>query len=242
MELIQSIFSIFLINVVLSGDNAVVIGMAAHRLAGRQRRWAISLGTIAAVVIRVILTAIAAWLLAVPLLKLVGGALLLWIAFQLLKEEEEEHEGVAVPETLRAAIRTIIIADVVMSVDNVLGIAAVAHGDTVLLVFGLVLSMPIIMVGGGMIAAVLDRFWWLVYVGSAVIAWTGAELMESDPISGHVLAMIGLVTEHLDAAGDMIDDPTALGYLAMGLLTALTLTVAHYVHRHRPSQVTGNRD
>jgi YjbE family integral membrane protein len=236
MEFLEAIISIVLINVVLSGDNAVVIGMAAHRLAGPQRRWAIMIGSVAAIVIRIVLTAVAAVLLGVPFLRVVGGVLLLWIAFQLLKEEEEEHEGAAVPETLRAAIRTIIVADVVMSTDNVLGIAAVAHGNTMLLLFGLILSMPIIMVGGGLIAAVLDRFWWLAYLGSAVIAWTAGELIFSDPLADVVLENLDLVWEHLDAAGDIVYEPTIVGYAALAALTVATLVLAHYFHRHRPAQ------
>jgi len=236
MDLIEPVLSIVLINVVLSGDNAVVIGMAAHRLPGRQRRWAISLGTVAAIVVRVVLTAVASMLLAIPFLKLVGGALLLWIAFQLLKDEELEHEGTIVPETLRAAIQTIIVADIVMSTDNVLGIAAAARGNNVLLILGLLLSMPIIMIGGGLIATMLDRFWWLAYVGCAVIAWTAVELMVSDPMAGHVLAAVGLVFEHLDAAGDEIYDPTLLGYVVMAVMMVFTLTAAHYVHRYRPAR------
>jgi YjbE family integral membrane protein len=241
MELAEAIFSIVLINVVLSGDNAVVIGMAAHRLPGHQRRWAISVGTIAAIVIRVILTAVASMLLAIPFLKLAGGALLLWIAFQLLKDEELEHEGTIVPETLRAAIQTIIVADIVMSTDNVLGIAAAARGNNMLLVLGLLLSMPIIMIGGGLIASILDRFWWLAYVGSAVIAWTSIELMLSDPLAGHVLAAAGLVFEHLNAAGEEVYDPTIFGYTVMVALMAFTLSAAHYVHRYRPARVKGGR-
>ena len=236
MDLIEPILSIVLINVVLSGDNAVVIGMAAHRLPGHQRRWAIVLGAAAAIVVRVVLTAAASMLLAIPFLKLAGGALLLWIAFQLLKNEEEEHDGAFVPDTLRAAIWTIIVADIVMSTDNVLGIAAAARGNNLLLILGLLLSMPIIMIGGGVIATILDRFWWLAYLGCAVIAWTSAELMLSDPMAGHVLAGVGLVFEHLDAAGDEIYDPTLSGYFVMLVMMVLTLLAAHYVHRHRPAR------
>jgi len=126
-----------------------------------------------------------------------------------------------------------------MSTDNDLGIAAVARGNPLLLLIGLLVSMPIIMVGGGLIAAVLDRFWWLVYLGSAVIAWTGCELMVSDPIAGHALVAIGLVIEHLDAAGEEIFDMTAAGYAAMAALTVLTLLAAHYVHRYRPARANG---
>ena len=164
-------------------------------------------------------------------------ALLLWIAFQLLKDEEDEHEGsTIVPETLRAAIQTIIVADLVMSMDNVLGIAAAARATNMLLVLGLLLSMPIIMVGGGLIASVLDRFWWLAYVGSAVIAWTSVELMISDPFVAHLLEAVGLVFEHPTPSGEEVYDPTIAGYTLMVLLMVLTLTAAHYVHRYRPAQ------
>jgi YjbE family integral membrane protein len=237
MEYVQAIISIVLINIVLSGDNAVVVGMAAHRLPGRQRRWAISVGTAGAVVVRIVLTAVASLLLAIPFLKLVGGALLLWIAFQLLSDEEETHVGVVHPESLRTAIRTIIVADIVMSVDNVLGIAAAAHGDQTLLIVGLLLSMPIIMLGGGLIANVLDRFWWLAYAGSGVIAWTSAELMVSEPMTIGPMEAAGLLFEEVDLAGHVVHGPTALGYVMMLALTVLTLLAAHYVHRHRPTTV-----
>lgn len=236
MDFIEAFVSIILIDLVLSGDNAVVIGMAAHRLTGRQRRWAILGGATAAIVIRIVLTAVASILLGIPLLKLVGGLLLLWIAFQLLKREEEVHEGAASPDTFRAAIQTIIMADVVMSMDNVLGIAAAARGHTGLLLFGLLLSMPIIMVGGGLIAAVLDRFWWLAYVGSAVIAWTSVELILSDPWAAGPFTSAGLVVKHLSETGVPLPEPTGLGYMVMLAVTLLTLAVAHYVHRHRPAQ------
>ena len=96
--------------------------------------------------------------------------------------------------------------------------------------------MPIIMIGGGLIASILDRFWWLAYVGSAVIAWTSADLMVSDPLAGHVLASAGLVFEHLSLSGEELYDPTIAGYTLMALLMVLTLTAAHYVHRYRPAQ------
>jgi YjbE family integral membrane protein len=236
MDFLESFISIVLIDLVLSGDNAVVIGMAAHRLSGRQRRVAIIGGATAAIVLRIVLTAIASILLGIPLLKFAGGVLLLWIAFQLLKEEEERHEGSAPPDTFRAAIWTIIMADVVMSTDNVLGIAAAARGNTGMLLFGLLLSMPIIMIGGSLIARILDRFWWLAYVGSAVIAWTSVELMLTDPYVGSFWMRAGLVVEGHGHAGELAYEPTGLGHVVMLAVTVLTLALAHYFHRHRPAQ------
>lgn len=219
MELIAAGFSIVLINLVLSGDNAVVIGMAAHRLPAHQRRMAIVLGSGAAIVLRVILTAVATILLQLSWIRLIGGALLLWIAFKLLEEEEEQHGGTGKAEGFYEAISTIIVADFVMSVDNILGVAAAAHGDLALLIFGLAFSMVVVMVGGSLIASMIDRFWWLAYVGSAVIAWTGAEMMFEDAV---VVELLG--------------EPSALTYVLVAAITLATLGLAHYVYRHRPMQ------
>lgn len=217
LGVLSAAISIILIDLVLSGDNAVVIGMAAHRLPPRQRKFAIMLGAGAAIVLRIGLTAVATYLLQLPWLRLIGGGLLFLIGFKLLKEEEEAQEGVGGSEGLVEAISTIVVADVVMSVDNILGVAAAAHGDVFLLVFGLVLSMAIMLVGGNLIASLIDRLWWLVYVGSAVIVWTGAEMLMADPFIAHI------VGEH---------NPFTLVF---GLVsTVLVLSAAHYYHRHRP--------
>ncbi len=219
MEAITAILSIVLINLVLSGDNAVVIGMAAHRLPPKQRQVAIIFGGAAAIVLRIILTAIAAILLGIPAIKAIGGALLLWIAFKLLKEEEETSEGLKVASTMRGAVMTILVADLIMSLDNVLGVAAASHGDIGLLIFGLVGSMLIVMLGGGIIAALINRLWWLAYVGSGVIAYTGAELILEDTF---------VEESHLIPAGADV----AISIAVM----LVTLAIAHYVHRHRPAQ------
>ena len=218
-QLFSAGLSIILIDLVLSGDNAVVIGMAAHRLPARQRKWAIIFGAGAAIVLRIALTAVATLLLLLPWVRLVGGALLLWIGYKLLKEEEEAHEGTGGSERLIEAVTTIIVADVVMSVDNILGVAAAARGDIGLLIFGLILSMIIMLAGGSLIAQMIDRFWWLVYLGSAVIAWTGAEMMFADPFIAHQ------VGEH---------NPLVL--VASAAITIGIICLAHYVHRHRPAQ------
>jgi YjbE family integral membrane protein len=208
--------AIILIDLVLSGDNAVVIGMAAHRLPPRQRKFAIIFGAGAAIVLRIILTIFATWLLTFPWLQLIGGVLLFWIGFKLLKEEEEQHEGTGGSERLWEAMSTIVVADVVMSVDNILGVAGAAAGNYGLLIFGLVLSMVIMLVGGSLIAGMIDRFWWLVYVGSAVIIWTGAHLFFKDPF---------IQQFHVDHT---------LELAISALVTLALMGAAHYFHRHRP--------
>jgi YjbE family integral membrane protein len=211
--------SIILIDLVLSGDNAVVIGMAAHRLPARQRKTAIMFGAGAAIVLRIGLTAVATFLLLLPWIRLIGGALLLWIGFKLLKEEEEVHEGAGGAEGFFEAISTIVVADVVMSVDNILGVAAAAHGNYVLLIFGLVLSMVIMLAGGNLIAGMIDRFWWLVYVGSAVIVWTGSEMVFADPFLAQYFG-----------------DHTPITMVLAAIITLVLMAAAHYVHRHLPRQ------
>jgi len=217
MEWLSSFFAIVLINLVLSGDNAVVIGLAAHRLPPRQRRFAIVFGGVGAIVLRMALTAVATLLLQIPGLRQIGGALLLWIAFKLLKVEEESEEGVKQAVSFRDAIFTILLADLIMSLDNILGVAAAAKGNIPLLLAGLAISMAIVMFGGGIIANLMDRISWLTYVGAAAIAWTGAEM-----------ALRGAEGEALLPLPDL-----ALTGISM-VLTAITLALAHYFHRHRP--------
>jgi YjbE family integral membrane protein len=220
VELISGLLNIVLINLVLSGDNAVVIGMAAHRLDPRQRRVAILIGGLAAIVLRIVLTVLASLLLEIPVLRLIGGALLVWIAFNLLECEEQAAGGAKVAHTLRGAIMTILVADLIMSTDNVLGVAAASHGDMALLSFGLVTSMAVLMFLGGLVAAVIDRFWWLAYLGSAVIAWTGA-----------TLALEDTAVEHL--SGPV---PAAIGLVTAAAVTLATLAFAHWFHRVRGAE------
>jgi YjbE family integral membrane protein len=212
-ELISRIVQIILIDLVLSADNAVVIGMAAHPLPPRQRRLAIVFGGGAAVLLRVVLTGVAAWLLGLPALKAIGGLLLLWIAYRLL-EHDDASKDVKAASTLRAAITTILIADVVMSLDNVLGVAAASGGDIALLVFGLLVSMGIVMFGGGLFANLIDRLWWLAYVGAAVIAWTGSEMLQEDTI----VVGLGSLPLFLEIAVNVV-------------VTVAVVGLAHVVHR-----------
>ncbi|MCC2674301.1 MAG: integral rane protein YjbE family [Ramlibacter sp.] len=171
---------IILINIVLSGDNAVVIALACRSLPPQQQRKAILFGSVGAILLRVVLTFFAVFLLNQPYLKLVGAALLLWIGVGLLKGDdgEEEMEG---HSNLAAAIKTIVVADLVMSLDNVIGVAAAAKGNVPLLVFGLVISIPLIIFGSTLILKLMNRFPVIITVGAGLLGWVAGEMTLSDP-------------------------------------------------------------
>ena len=175
-----ALIQIIIFDLILSGDNAVVIGVVASRLQGRQRRMAILVGEGGAVVLRIGLASIATLLLGVPVISLVGGLALFWIGWRLLKPEgdEEQHSSAT---TFAEAIRLIILADVVMSLDNVLTVAGAAHGNIWLLVFGLALSIPLLFVGSGLIAVATDRAPLIIYLGSALIFRIAVILIVEDP-------------------------------------------------------------
>jgi YjbE family integral membrane protein len=187
MELLSSqafwigLAQIIWINIILSGDNAVVIALAARSLEPRQQKLAIFWGTAAAVVLRVVLTIVAVKLMQLPWLQLVGGMLLLWIGVQLLNEgDEDEGEDSQKQSGLMAAIRTILVADLVMSLDNVIGVAAAANGNMVLLVLGLAIAIPIVIFGSTLMIKVMSRYPVIVTLGAALIGWVGGETIVSD--------------------------------------------------------------
>jgi len=182
-----------LVNIVLSGDNAVVIALAARNLPPQQRNLAILWGSGGAVVLRVLLTIVAVQLLKIDFLQFLGGLLLVWIALQLLVEGDEEQAPQKAHEGLAAAVKTILVADVVMSLDNTLAIAAVAKGNWTLLVLGLALSVPLIVLGSTVIMRVMDRFPVVVYAGAGLIAWTAGEMVLSD---GAIQPYLPLVLQH----------------------------------------------
>ena len=181
IDFLTRLFSIVLIDLVLSGDNAVVIGMAARRLSDDNRRKAIIWGGVGAVALRVLFTVAAALLLGLPYLQAVGGILLLWIAIRLIKPSHDEahiHEA----GSLGDAIRTIILADVVMSLDNILAVGGAAHGHLGLLVFGLMLSIPILMLGSNLVAKVLQRLPILLYLGVFVLVHAAVGMILGDKL------------------------------------------------------------
>jgi YjbE family integral membrane protein len=185
MEFINASFfaalmQIMLVNVVLSGDNAVVIALAARNLPAHYQRKAILWGSGGAIVLRVLLTIVAVQLLKIPYLQALGGLLLVWIAIQLLVEKDQDEGDHHAHAGLMGAVKTILIADVVMSLDNTLAIAGVAKGDWTLLIVGLGLSIPLIVLGSTLIMKIMDRFPIVVYIGAALIAWTAGEMIDSD--------------------------------------------------------------
>jgi YjbE family integral membrane protein len=171
--------NIILVNIVLSGDNAVVIALAARSLPARQQKKAIFFGSAAAIFMRIVLTIFALQLLTLPYLKIVGAFLLLYIGIQLLSDSEEEGE-VKEHATLAAAIKTILIADLVMSLDNVLGVAAAAKGNITLLVLGLAISIPLIIFGSTVILKLMERFPIIITFGAALLGYLAGEMLFSD--------------------------------------------------------------
>jgi YjbE family integral membrane protein len=177
-----ALVQIMLINVVLSGDNAVVIALACRKLSPRHQKLAFIWGSVGVVFLMVVLTAFVVYLLSLPYLEMAGSALLLWIGIKLLMGEDGGDEGgVEQKATLSAAIRTIIIADMIMSLDNVLAMAAAAHGHLWMLIAGLVVTVPIILFGSALLMKLMERFPVFVMIGAALIGWVAGEMVISDP-------------------------------------------------------------
>ncbi len=169
------------VNIILSGDNAVVIALACRSLPADLQKKGILFGSAGAILCRVVLTFFAVYLLEVPFLKLVGAALLLWIGVKLLLHDDGEGDGIESHSNLKGAIRTIIIADVVMSLDNVLGVAAAANGNIPLIITGLLISIPLIIFGSAIIMKLMERFPIIVTLGAALLGYVAGEMAFSDP-------------------------------------------------------------
>jgi YjbE family integral membrane protein len=169
------------INVLLSGDNALVIALACRGLAPKQRLWGMIFGAAAAVILRIIFTGIVATLMELPYLKLVGGLALIVIAAKLLVPEQEDEDSVQAASHLWAAIQIVVIADIVMSLDNVIAVAAAANGSVPLLVLGLAISVPLIVAGAALIMALLNKLPILVWAGAALLGWIAGDVIATDP-------------------------------------------------------------
>lgn len=194
LEYLLSVGQIILIDIVLSGDNAVVIAMAAHKLPAYQRHRAILWGGGIAIFLRIVFTLVMAFLLMVPGVRLIGGLVLTWIACKLLGEEEE-HVVTAdnADRSALAAIRMIFVADFVMSLDNMLAVAGASHGDWQRLLLGLLVSIGIIMTCSAFIARLMNRFKWIVYLGAAILAFTAGEMMLGDrELAGYIVRHYGV--------------------------------------------------
>jgi len=179
--MLQALLAIILIDLSLSADNALIIGLVARDLPQEHRRRAIVVGGALAVLFRVVLTALAAVLLTIPYLQLVGGLALLVIAYRLARPGAHDAEASRSATSLRGAIWMIAVADLTTSLEHVLGIGGAAQGDIVLLVIGLAISIPIVLAGSGFVASIVGRFPWLIWLGVLALVWTGLDLFMDDP-------------------------------------------------------------
>jgi YjbE family integral membrane protein len=211
-----SILQIIWIDLLLSGDNAVVIALACRSLPPEQRKWGVILGAGAAIVLRIGFALIISQLLAIPFLKVVGGVLLFWIAVKLIRGEETEEKNIQASDRLWQAVKTIAIADAVMSLDNVVAIAAAAKGEPALFIFGLLLSIPLIMIGAQLIMNLLTRFPALIWAGAALLGWIAGEMIVSDPV---VTGRLGI---HVN---------TSMHYLAAAIGAAVVIVIGYAFKR-----------
>ncbi|OBZ32419.1 TerC family protein [Megasphaera sp. DISK 18] len=218
MQFFTALGTIILLDILLGGDNAVVIAMAANKLSPALRKKAILIGTAGAVIIRLIMTFIAVWLLTIPYLQVIGGLILLPIAVKLLVPEEH-HDDVKASDNLMGAIKTIIIADAAMGVDNVLAIAGASHGSFLLVAIGFLVSIPIIVGGSTIIGRLMDRFPVILYAGAGLLGWTAGSMIGHDKILGPMIqSSVG------SWAPLAIQIFLAVGVIAVGLVLSRSVT------------------
>jgi YjbE family integral membrane protein len=181
-EFFSALAAIVVIDLVLAGDNAIVIALAARGVPKALQRKAIIWGTVGAIIVRTAMTVLVVWLLKIPGLLLVGGLMLVWIAYRLLSPDAGDNAHVSPASNFWGAMKTIVIADAVMGLDNVLAVAGAAHGNFLLVVLGLLISIPIVIWGSTMILHWVERFPAIIYIGAAVLAWTAAKMVASEPL------------------------------------------------------------
>ncbi|MGH7356499.1 MAG: TerC family protein [Candidatus Rokuibacteriota bacterium] len=191
-------FAIVILDLTLAGDNALVIALAVRTLPRRQQFWGRMWGSAGAVVLRLAFIAIISYLLRIPFVQFVGGLALIWIALKLVRQtgndDGAEHDKARHGTTLTQAIWIIIVADVVMSLDNVLAVAAAAHGDLILVVFGIAFSLPLVVWGSGILARLMNRFPWIIWLGGGILGYVAGEMMLKDPL---VAGRLGYAAEAL---------------------------------------------
>jgi len=220
-EFLARLGTIVVIDLLLAGDNALVIALAVRSLPKRQQLAGRMFGTAGAVVLRVVLITLATVLLKVPFMQLVGGIALVWIAVKLVRQPADDSGAHVRPaRSLYHAIGIIVFADLVMSLDNVLGVAAAAHGDLKLVVFGIALSVPIVVWGSGLLARLMGRFTWIVWVGGGILGYVAGEMFFADP-----------------AVGRWIDGAPALGYVVSSVLGLVIAAVGWWGDRSRRTEV-----
>ena len=227
---------IILVNIILSGDNAVVIALASRNLPPRHRINAIVLGSAGAIILRIIFCLFVATLMGIPYLKLVGSALLLWIGVKLLvPEEEHDDNGVVAPSNIWSAVRTIIIADAVMSLDNAIAIAAAAKNDYLLITIGLIISIPLIIFGSQLILKIMGRFPVIITIGAGLIGWIAGDVGITDPSVHHLVADYGVWPDYAAKVGG------AVVVIALGkFFAARAAERRKYSGKHLVDLETGN--
>ncbi len=217
-----AVLQIIAIDILLGGDNAVVIALACRKLPDDKRNKGIFWGVAGAIILRVVLIFFALQLLDIPWLKIIGALLLVWIGVKLLQPEAEGHGEVAAAATLAAAIKTIIVADAVMSLDNVIAVAAAAHGSMLLVTFGILVSIPIVVWGSQLVLKLMDRYPIVITGGGALLGWIGGGMIISDP------ALPANLFDGIPYAKQLLSATGALLVLALGKLLALrTLKAQH---------------
>lgn len=187
-----AVLQIIFVNVLLSGDNAVVIAMACRNLPQRERRWGLIVGAGVAVILRLVFTGVVGQLMLLPYLKLIGGVALIYVAAKLLVRDHAARSEIEAVAQLWRAVRIVVVADIIMSLDNVIAVAAIAQGSLTLLTIGLVASIPIIIAGAALVMAVLKRFPIFVWAGAALLGWISGDIIATDPaVSGYMAAALG---------------------------------------------------
>ena len=216
---LSALAAIILIDLVLAGDNAIVIALAARKLPPHLQKKAILWGTVGAIVVRTAMTLCVVWLLKIPGLMFVGGAALVWIAYKLLVPQPEDTSGEhSHADTFFGAMKTIVVADALMGVDNVLGVAGAAHGSMDLVVIGLLISVPIVVWGSTMVLKLVERFPAIIYAGAGVLAFTAAKMIVSEPL--------------LD---DFFDPNLAIRVLTYAVLVVGVLAAGRWAARREPA-------
>jgi YjbE family integral membrane protein len=195
-----AVVQIIIIDILLAGDNAVVIALACRNLPPHLQRKGIFWGVFGAIALRIVLTAFAASLLTLPWLKIVGGLLLFWIGIKLLLPDEEAEHNIEGSTNLWGAVRTVIIADFVMSLDNVIGVAGAAKGNLALLIFGLIVSIPLVVVGSKLILKLIERFPIVIVFGGGLLGWIAGDLIATDPASAPMMRNLPAWSHYVFAA------------------------------------------
>ncbi len=217
-----TVFSIFLVNALLSGDNAVLIALACRGLPRRERIWGMAIGAGVAAVLLIAFTAVVSSLMQWPYLRFVGGLLLIWIAIRLAGPSPRDAEGTPeAAQDLWRAVRIVVLADIVMSLDNVVAVAALANGRYILLGLGLIISIPIVVAGSALVLALIERFPILIWLGAGILGWVAGGLIATDPVTAGALG-------HFDLRFDL-----ELFKIALGLFAAVVVVLGGLLWRSR---------